>query len=89
MRVLRARGPGQGVDHPVGFVLTDSGEGVDALRGENVHGGDAAEVAPELAVGARPHGGVVVEDVLSREGAGSVGQGDVVSGETFLERGGR
>jgi len=42
-----------------------------------------------LAVGAGPHGSVVVEDVLSGEGARSVGQGDVVFGETRLEGGGR
>ena len=88
-RVLHARGRRQGPHHPIGFVLADSGEGMDALRGENVEGGDAAEVAPEIAVGAGSDGAVVVEDVLSGEGAGSVGQGDVVFGETFLEGGGR
>ena len=57
---------------------------MDALRGENVEGSDAAEVAPVLAVGAGPDSGVVVEDVLSGEGAGAVGQANVVFGEAFL-----
>lgn len=40
---------------------------MDSLRGEDVQGGDAAEVPPVLAVGAGPYGGVVVEYVFSRE----------------------
>jgi len=72
------------VNQALGFVASDSGEGVDALRGENVEGSDAAEVAPVITVGAGPYSGVVVEDVLSGEGALAVGQGNVVFGEAFL-----
>lgn len=38
---------------------------MDSLGGEDVKGGNAAEVAPVLTIGAGSHGGVVVEDVLS------------------------
>ena len=42
-----------------------------------------------LTVGGGPYGGVVVEDVLSGEGARPVCQDDVIFGEAFLEGGGR
>lgn len=84
MRIIHTGVPGQPVNQALGFVASDSGEGVDALRGEDVEGSDAAEVTPVLAVGAGPNGGTVVEDVLPGEGAHAVGQGNVVFGEAFL-----
>ncbi|KAG4946376.1 hypothetical protein JHK87_042383 [Glycine soja] len=39
-------------------------EGVDSLHQEDIKGGYAEEVAPVLAIGAGPYGGVVVEDML-------------------------
>ncbi|RDX97525.1 hypothetical protein CR513_19698, partial [Mucuna pruriens] len=42
---------GELVHEHVSLVLSDSGEVVDAVGGEDVEGGDAAEVAPVLAVG--------------------------------------
>ncbi|WVZ20612.1 hypothetical protein V8G54_007934, partial [Vigna mungo] len=83
-RIIHTGVPGQPVNKALGFVASDSGEGVDALRGEDVEGSDAAEVTPVLAVGAGPYGGTVVEDVLPGEGAHTVGQGNVVFGEAFL-----
>jgi len=80
-----ARLPRQPVDQAPGLVASDPGEGVDALGGENVEGGDAAEVAPVVTVGTGADGGVVVEDVLSGEGGEAVGQCKVVFGEAFLE----
>ena len=37
---------------------------MDSLRGEDVQGGDSAEVPPVLAVGAGPYGGVRITTIL-------------------------
>jgi len=52
---------------PHGFFPSDFEEGVETLRGEDIDGDDAAEVAPVVAVGGGPHAGVVVEEVLPGE----------------------
>lgn len=67
------------------LVPPDGGKRVEAVGGEDVEGGDAAEVTPVLAIGGGPQGCVVVEDVFSGEEAGAVGEDDVVFGEAFLE----
>lgn len=69
------------------FVPSNIGEGVDAVCGEEFEGGDAAQVAPVVAVGGGSKGGVIVEDVFAGEEAGPVGEGDVVFGEAVLEEG--
>lgn len=58
---------------PLRLVLSDSREEVEAVVGEDVDGGDAAEVAPVVAVRGGTQGGVVVEDVLPREETRTVG----------------
>ena len=59
------------------------------MVGEDVDGGDAAEVAPVVTVGGGTQSGIVVEDVLSGEELRPVGQYDVVLGEALLDQGRR
>lgn len=64
------------------------GEHLDAVSGEHLGGGDAAQVAPVVAVGGPHEGGVAVAEVLARKQPRAVGEDDVVSCEAFLHRGG-
>ena len=52
---------------PHDLIPSDFEEVVETLRREDVHCGDATEVAPVLAVGGEHQSGVVVKEVLSGE----------------------
>lgn len=56
--------------------------------GEDLEGGDAAEVAPVGAIGGGNEGVELVAEVLVEEERGPVGEGDVIDGEAFLGGGG-
>ncbi|KAK3423287.1 hypothetical protein EUGRSUZ_F00174 [Eucalyptus grandis] len=83
-------GGGRLVEAPreVPDLLLPDGEGAgEAVRRKDLHGREAAEVAPVGAVGGAADGGVAVSHDLARERAGAVGEGDVVPGEALLSRG--
>lgn len=59
------------------------------MGGEELRGGNAAEVAPVGPVAGGAESGVVVGQVLRRRQVGAVGKGDVVGGEALLGGGSR
>lgn len=62
---------------------------MEAGGGEQLGGGDAAEVPPVVAVGSEADGGAAVSEDAGGEGVGAVGEYGVVSGEAVLGGGGR
>lgn len=80
----------QTLDERLDLVAADGGERLEAVGGEELEGGDAAEVSPVVTIGGPGEAGVVVGHDSPRHQARAVGEDDVVFGEAFLGgRGGR
>lgn len=56
------------------------------MRGEDLGGGDAAEIAPVVAIGGGRDCGVVVADVLAEKKVGAVCKDSVVPSEAFFSQ---
>lgn len=68
----------ESAEHGPDLLGADLGEGLEAVGGEDLEGGDPAKVAPVVAVGGPDEGGVVVAQVFAGQEAGTVGEDDVV-----------
>ena len=66
------------------FILPEGERRVEARRGEDLHGGEAAEVPPMVAVRGGSHGGPAVAEVFSAQQTRAVGEYEIVFGEAFL-----
>lgn len=61
------------------------GKGEETGGGEELDGGDTADITPVRAVGGGGECGVVVGERLGGGEPGAVGEGDIVLGEAFFE----
>ena len=74
-------------EHELDLIGSEGLERVEAGGGEDLDRGEAAEVAPVVAVRGEGDGGVVVANVLGRDEPGPVGENDVVFREAVLDGG--
>ena len=75
------------LEHEADLIGSDGLEHVEAGGGEDLDRGEAAEVAPIVAVGGEDDGAEVVANVLARDELGPVGENDVIFRETLLNSG--
>ena len=86
-RGLHGDGAGPGAPEPgrhgARLGVARGGGGAQAVRAERVHGGEAAELAPERAVVAHADGGAVLGEQAPRVEPRAARQRDVVGGEAL------